>query len=200
MARIRVLFEKRGYFTFVNHMDLPVVFSRAARRAGLVQEFTQGFSPHPRISLASPLAIGVEGLAEPADFWFEKWDSESSEKWNSMLPEGLKILKWAETDGAALAKIADSALYRIRGEESALDVRALDALTDGLSATGALLDCRMDGGVISLSVCDLEHCGAGLFVKLLSSAGLCSGWSGLFMERSVVGRWDTENLSVVPLI
>ena len=92
MSRIRIIFEKRGLFTFVNHMDLPVVFSRAARRAGLTQEFTQGFSPHPRISLASPLAIGVDGLAEPADFWFAEWDSGSSLRWSAMLPEGLKIL------------------------------------------------------------------------------------------------------------
>ena len=64
MPRIRIIFEKKGWITFLNHLDLPVLFSRAARRAGLSQEFTQGFSPHPHISLGPALAAGVEGVQE----------------------------------------------------------------------------------------------------------------------------------------
>ncbi|MDO5115922.1 MAG: TIGR03936 family radical SAM-associated protein [Synergistaceae bacterium] len=200
MPRIRIIFEKRGLFTFVNHMDLPVIFSRAARRAGLTQEFTQGFSPHPRISLASPLAIGVEGLAEPADFWFESWDSEACRRWSDMLPEGLKILKWAETDGVSLAKLTEAALYRIRGLGVTLGEEAASLLAQEAEKLGALRSCTVDEGVVSLAVGDLEHCGAALFVKTLTAAGLCGGWSGLLMERAAVGRWDEESASVLPLI
>lgn len=201
MARIRIIFEKRGLFTFVNHMDLPVVFSRAARRAGLVQEFTQGFSPHPRISLAPPLAIGVEGMAEPADFWFEKWDSESCSLWNAMLPEGLKILKWAETaEGPALAKSIDAALYRIEGNGTVIDERAAELLGGALSANNALWSCGFSGGAVELAAGDLERCGGGLFVKTLAEAGLVSGWPDLLMTRLTVGRWDDESRAVLPLI
>lgn len=194
------MYEKRGLFVFVNHMDLPVVFSRAARRAGLAQEFTQGFSPHPRISLAPPLAIGVEGCAEPADFWFEKWDSESCRRWSDSLPDGLKILKWAEADGAGLARLAQAASYRLRGASSPLGKEAADAVAAAVEDLGALLDCRLEDGALMLSVRDLERCGAGLFVKALSAAGLCSGWSDLRMERLAVGSWDELSRSVVPLV
>ena len=85
MPRIRIIFEKKGWITFLNHQDLPVLFSRAARRAGLSQEFTEGFSPHPRISLGPALAAGVVGSNEPADFWFNVWDSSCAEKWNEKL-------------------------------------------------------------------------------------------------------------------
>ncbi|WP_087368047.1 TIGR03936 family radical SAM-associated protein [Cloacibacillus sp. An23] len=200
MSRIRILFEKRGFFVFVNHMDLPVVFSRAARRAGLVQEFTQGFSPHPRISLAPPLAIGVEGLAEPADFWFDEWDENSSERWSSALPDGLKILKWAEADGVSLAKLAQTALYRVRGASSQFGEREAAVLADEAGRIDALLDCRVEDGAVMLAVRDLEHCGAGLFVKALASAGIVSGWGGLRMERLAVGLWNEDKRSVVPLI
>lgn len=200
MSRIRILFEKRGLFVFVNHMDLPVVFSRAARRAGLVQEFTQGFSPHPRISLAPPLAIGVEGLAEPADFWFEQWDSEAARRWSEALPGGLKILKWAEVDGVSLAKLAEAALYRVRGASAPFGEREAAALAEEAGRIDALLDCRVEDGSVLLAVRDLEHCGAGLFVKALAAAGLCSGWGGLRMERLAVGGWDEEKRSVVPLV
>ncbi len=200
MSRIRILFEKRGFFVFVNHMDLPVGFSRAARRAGLVQEFTQGISPHPRISLAPPLAIGVGGLAEPADFWFEKWDSESSRRWSEALPDGLKILKWAEVDGVSLAKLAEAALYRIGGASGPLGEKEAEVLAEEAGRIGALLDCRVEEGSVMLAVRDLEHCGAGLFVKALTAAGLCSGWGGLRMERLAVGGWDGDKRAVVPLV
>lgn len=198
--RIRILYEKRGLFVFVNHMDLPVVFSRAARRAGLMQEFTQGFSPHPRISLAPPLAIGVDGRAEPADFWFEEWDTESSRRWSDALPDGLKILKWAEVDGAGLAKLAQAAQYRVRGACAPLGKDAADILAEAVGGAGALLDCRVEDGAVVLAVRDLERCGAGPFVKALSAAGLCSGWGDLRMERVAVGSWCEESRAVVPLI
>ena len=201
MARIRIIFEKRGLFTFVNHMDLPVIFSRAARRAGLVQEFTQGFSPHPRISLASPLAIGVDGLAEPADFWFEEWDTESSLRWSEMLPEGLKILKCAEVeDGLGLAKLIDAAVYRIAGEGAALDERAAQVLAGEAARLDALFACSFEEGTVTLTAGDLEHCGAGTLVKALAAAGVVSGWQDLHMERLAVGKWDAETASVLPLI
>ena len=104
MSRIRIIFRKSGWITFVNHMDLPTALSRAARRAGLSQEFTQGYSPHPHISLGPPLAIGVEGRAEAAEFWFNQWDESSAAKWNLCLPEGIEILRYREVDGPALAK------------------------------------------------------------------------------------------------
>ena len=201
MSRIRNIFVKRGLFTFVNHMDLPVVFSRAARRAGLTQEFTQGFSPHPRISLASPLAIGVDGLAEPADFWFAEWDSGSSLRWSAMLPEGLKILKCAEVeDGVGLAKLTDAAVYRISGEGASIGERAAQVLSGEAARLNALFACSIDGDTVSLTVGDLEHCGAGLLVKALAAAEVVSGWRDLRIERAAVGRWDAETRSVLPLI
>ena len=200
--RIRILYEKRGLFVFINHMDLPVVFSRAARRAGLAQEFTKGFSPHPRISLAPPLAIGVDGLAEPADFWFEKWDMESSRRWSEALPDGLKILKWAEVDGAGagLAKLAQAAQYRLRGAASPLRKDAAEVLAEAARNLDALLDCKFMDDALLLAVRDLERCGAGLFVKALTAAGICSGWGDLRMERLAVGGWDESSRAVVPLI
>ena len=115
MFRIRIIFEKKGWITFLNHLDLPVLFSRAARRAGLSQEFTQGFSPHPHISLGPALAAGVEGVQEPADFWFNEWDDSCAVRWNDKLPEGIQILKHAEVEGPSLSKLATAAIYRISG-------------------------------------------------------------------------------------
>lgn len=201
MPRIRIIFDKRGLFTFVNHMDLPVIFARAARRAGLEQEFTKGFSPHPRISLAAPLAIGVDGYCEPADFWFEKWDDESCARWDEMLPEGLRIIKCKEIEeGPGLAKSAEAAVYRITGADKPLSREAADAVFGAARQLDALYNAEYKDGAAVLAVRDLERCSAGAFVKALTEAGLAEGWQDLHIERLLVGSWNEENAAVEPLI
>lgn len=200
MARIRIIFEKKGWITFLNHQDLPVLFSRAARRAGLSQEFTQGFSPHPRISLGPALAAGVEGLQEPADFWFNEWDDTSLVRWNDKLPEGISILKYAETEGVLLSKLTEAALYRISGVNFELDSEALNALKKEVERTGTLYEAFIDKGSAVLILGGLENCGAGNLVRSLKEEGICEGWKDLYLVRESVGTWDSVSGTIVPLV
>jgi radical SAM-linked protein len=45
------------------------VWQRAFRRAGVMLAYSEGFNPHPRLSLAAPLALGVTGEAELMDVY-----------------------------------------------------------------------------------------------------------------------------------
>ncbi len=200
MPRIRIIFEKKEWITFVNHMDLPTMFSRAARRTGLIQEFTEGFSPHPHISLGPPLAIGVEGKEEPADFWFKEWNDSNLEEWNKNMPHGIKILKCAEVDGPALAKLATAGTYTLNGCGFELDGRALEILEEEAKAKGELFASAIENGTVTLTVGDLEHCSAGSLVKALKEAGICEGWTDLRIVRERVGRWDSQSAAMRPLI
>jgi len=200
MARIRVIFEKNGWFTFINHQDMPVIFSRAARRAGLSQELTQGFSRRPRLSLGPPLAIGVIGLNEPADFWINNWMESSAEIWNSKLPQGLKILKCAEVDGSSLAKLATAAVYKLRGAGKELDKDALSVLEEEVRRTGELFGSALDGGEITLKIGDLEHCGAGNLVRALTSRGVINGWRDVLLVRKTVGTIERESGEILQLL
>jgi len=200
MARIRILFEKKGLMTFVNHMDLPVLFSRSARRAGLRQEFTQGFSPHPRLSLCPPLAIGVEGKAEPAEFWFDEWEDGFERLWNAKLPEGLSILKCLDVEGPSLAKLASAAVYVVTGSDFCLPYEAKAILDEEVKGAGILYKSSFENGAVCLTIGDLEHCGAGNFVRALTDKGICGGWPDLKIVRETVGIWDAGELRVMPLI
>ena len=200
MFRIRIIFEKKGWITFLNHLDLPVLFSRAARRAGLSQEFTQGFSPHPHISLGPALAAGVEGVQEPADFWFNEWDDSCAVRWNDKLPEGIQILKHAEVEGPSLSKLATAAIYRISGVGFELGSDALETLQKEIARTGILYGASIDKGSAVLTVGDLEHCGAGNLVRSLKEEGICEGWKDLYLVRECVGTWDAETGTILPLI
>ncbi|WP_284706365.1 TIGR03936 family radical SAM-associated protein [Micromonospora phytophila] len=68
-------YAKRGPLRFTSHRDFARAFERALRRAAVPIAFSQGFTPHPKISYASAAPTGVAseaeyleiGLREPVD-------------------------------------------------------------------------------------------------------------------------------------
>ncbi len=63
----RLTYSKLPPLTTISHKDLIEVLQRTMRRAGLPLAYSQGYSPHPRVSFGPPLPVGVAGLAELAD-------------------------------------------------------------------------------------------------------------------------------------
>jgi len=57
---------------FTGHLDLHRAWERLIRRAGLPLAYSQGFSPHPRINLASALPLGFTSDCELVDIWLEQ--------------------------------------------------------------------------------------------------------------------------------
>jgi radical SAM-linked protein len=64
VQRIRIRYAKRGPLRFTSHRDFARAFERAVRRAGVPIAFSQGFTPHPKISYASAAPTGVASEAE----------------------------------------------------------------------------------------------------------------------------------------
>ncbi|MEW5869505.1 MAG: TIGR03936 family radical SAM-associated protein [Chloroflexota bacterium] len=91
--RIRITFAKTEAMRFTSHLDLHRAWERAFRRAGLPLAYTQGFSPHPRLNLASALPLGFTGDQEIIDAWLEHELSipEIQSTLSAALPPGLKI-------------------------------------------------------------------------------------------------------------
>lgn len=57
--RLAIEFAVDGDVRFVAHRDMMRVFARAALRARLPLRFSQGFNPHPRISIPFPRPVGI---------------------------------------------------------------------------------------------------------------------------------------------
>jgi len=57
---------------FTGHLDLRKTWERTFRRAGLPLAYSQGYTAHPQLNMASPLPLGVTSCAELGDFWLSQ--------------------------------------------------------------------------------------------------------------------------------
>jgi radical SAM-linked protein len=95
MQRLRVRFNRGEEVKFISHLDIMRLWQRALNRAGVAIAYSEGFNPHPRLSLAVPLALGVTSEAELMDVFLEKWSSPHSfsAAVGRQLPRGIEILQ-----------------------------------------------------------------------------------------------------------
>jgi radical SAM-linked protein len=75
MQRLRIRFSRGEEIKYISHLDLLRLWQRALHRAGMPLARTEGFNPHPRMSLAAPLALGVTAESELMDIFLAKWVS-----------------------------------------------------------------------------------------------------------------------------
>ena len=78
---------------YISHLDLMRLFMRALRRAELPIKMTEGFSPHPKISIKRALKLGVESDNEEATIVLNNFITleEFKEKLQKQLPQGIEI-------------------------------------------------------------------------------------------------------------
>lgn len=68
MDKYRLLFSKTGRAVYISHLDLMRTLTRAFLRAECRLKYSEGFNPHPQISIALPLSVGAESICEIMDF------------------------------------------------------------------------------------------------------------------------------------
>ncbi|MDD5953108.1 MAG: TIGR03936 family radical SAM-associated protein [Oscillospiraceae bacterium] len=64
---MRVWFTKTGRAKYISHLDLNRCMTRAVQRAKIPLWYTEGFNPHPFLTFALPLSLGIDGLRESMD-------------------------------------------------------------------------------------------------------------------------------------
>lgn len=91
----RLLFEKTGRAKYISHLDLQHTIQRAFIRAGITMKHSQGFNPHPYMSVALPLSVGCESICELMDTELETDIPYEliCQKLNPVMPEGLVFLQ-----------------------------------------------------------------------------------------------------------
>ena len=118
--KIRIKFSKQGHMKFIGHLDTMRYFQKVMRRANVDICYSEGFSPHQKMSFAAPLGVGIVSNGE----YFDIEVSESSQaaaaasdfydKYNN-LPENIakpqqqdKPLTVEEITAAVISAIKDN--------------------------------------------------------------------------------------------
>ena len=94
MDKLRLRFEKTGRAVYISHLDLMHTMQRAFSRAGYELKYSEGFNPHPQISIALPLSVGAASYCEIMDFKLTH-DVDIRDvpaKLSAVMPEGIKVL------------------------------------------------------------------------------------------------------------
>jgi radical SAM-linked protein len=106
VQRIRLRYAKRGPLRFTSHRDFARAFERALRRAAVPIAFSQGFTPHPKVSYASAAPTGVASEAEYLEIGLQTAvdPGELVRALDAALSPGLDILEAVEAHGGNLAE------------------------------------------------------------------------------------------------
>lgn len=124
--KIRIKFAKRGSMKFIGHLDMLRYFQKAMRRAEVDIAYSEGYSPHQKMSFASPLGVGLTSEGEYFDI--EVHSSRSSKEMmaalNEVIAEELEVLSWKKLpeeakNAMSLVAAADYCLTFREGYEPA---------------------------------------------------------------------------------
>lgn len=112
---LRVTFNKKNYLKYIGHLDLMRLFHRSFNRADIPLKYSEGFNPHPKFSIASPLSLGIESEEEYMDVELDYIPvDEFVEKVNDVLPKDIQIIKGKYLDKEeAIASLISWAFYEI---------------------------------------------------------------------------------------
>ena len=114
MSKLRLIFVKEQQASYISHLDVMRTFQRVFPRAGLSIKHSNGFHPHPILSIVLPLPVGQSSECEILDFEsVENSTGEGvAEALNTGMPAGLRVLDCY----AASRPVREMALLRARLE------------------------------------------------------------------------------------
>jgi radical SAM-linked protein len=102
-VRVRVRYQKSGKLRFISAIDLGRLWERALHKADLPIAFSEGFTPHPKISFADALPLGYASTGEYAELTFSMPVvlRQVVEALNFAFPHGISILDAIEVPAGA---------------------------------------------------------------------------------------------------
>lgn len=113
----RMTFSKEGRLRYIGHLDLLRIFQRAMNRGGVDLVYSQGYNPHPQMSFAQPLSLGMTGKREYMELQLASaWNNARlMDVLNHELPEGLRITECADLpiESKSAMALVTHALYEI---------------------------------------------------------------------------------------
>ena len=130
MLKLRMRFEKTGRAVYISHLDLMHTLQRVFLRAGYRLKYSEGFNPHPVVSIAVPLSVGCASVCEIMDFSLldEEVDFQKlREDLNRSMPEGITVTEIyvPERKASAIRWMKVTGIFEYDNKDAAALVPAL---------------------------------------------------------------------------
>lgn len=100
----RIRFSRDGVMKYISQKDIINCIEFSLRRARLPIAFTEGFSPHPKLSFCNPAPVGVRTLNDYFDIECTDTISLSPEALSLYFPKGINIQAIDAVKGGHLTK------------------------------------------------------------------------------------------------
>ncbi|MEV0678116.1 TIGR03936 family radical SAM-associated protein [Actinosynnema sp. NPDC050436] len=115
MQKLRLRYAKRGRLRFTSHRDIARTFERALRRAGVPMAYSQGFSPHPKVSWVGAAPTGVASEAEYVEVQVvERVDPDALRTaLDAVLPPGLDVVEVVQAVGGTLPERIEASAWQV---------------------------------------------------------------------------------------
>ena len=129
--KLRLVFRRGQNVRYISHLDLLRTFTRAMRRSGLPVKYSEGFNPHPQMTFALPLSVGVLSECEIVDISLAR-DIDLIEELKNLavqLPKGLEIVEGYRT----LTKMSEiktaEYMLKVELEQPCIREKVIEAVT-----------------------------------------------------------------------
>ena len=156
MGKLRLRFSKTGRSKYISHLDLMATMQRALIRAGVKLKYSEGFNPHPVMSIALPLSVGCESICELMDFQTadDLAPGDLPGRINGHLPEGIAALEayLPERKFSLIKylKFSGSLIYDTGAPE-----RVIERLQERYSAENIVISKKTKSGVSDVDIAPL---------------------------------------------
>jgi radical SAM family uncharacterized protein/radical SAM-linked protein len=112
-ARLKLSIGER--FRYIGHLDFINLITRAMQRANIPIEYSQGYTPRPKISFGPPLPLGMTSQAEYLDLQLQYPISNPLRRLNMFFPDGIKALEYKKVFNKtkSLSAIINCGLYSV---------------------------------------------------------------------------------------
>lgn len=180
--KYRLKYAKTDKARYISHLDFVRALNRTIRRSGLPVTYTEGFNPHPVMTVALPISVGVTSECEYMDIDFDDkllvYDVVSG--FNNAFPEGIRVIEGRIIGNDNIAfKHIDIAKYIVRIEmkdETQPDIDkflGMDEIVVSKKSKSAVKDVDIKPDIFALKMVSHE----GRFVTLEAEVSTGSSYN-----------------------
>jgi len=133
--RIRICYRKNEAGRYLAHLDLARTWERTLRRAEVPLAFSEGFNPHPKMSFASALALGIIANHEflDVDLREERKIEELTNNIVNACPKAISVVAIQEVPDHGIMSLSAQINVAIYTFEADITDLGIEKVTEGIT-------------------------------------------------------------------